>query len=58
MSVLSIFILTIICAIGSFFMYGIWKIETERDAFKKKWGRDPYRYGWEEDDEDKGDGEK
>jgi hypothetical protein len=56
MTVISIIGIMIICALGTGFMYGIWKVESERDDFKKKWGVDPYRQVREEkndNDQDK-----
>ena len=54
MSVLSIIVITVLCAIASVLLYGMYLLENDRYEFKKKHGIDPKYHGWivkdEEDD--------
>lgn len=63
MSVLSIIVITVVCAIASVLLYGMYLLENDRYEFKKKHGIDPKYHGWvvedeETNDTDQGDGKK
>lgn len=44
---IKIIVMLVVCAVGSFLMYGIWKLENDRYEFRKKHGYDPKYHGWD-----------
>lgn len=56
MTLIEIIIVVIICAGASFFLYGMYLIESDNDKFRKKHGYKPKYHDYKE--EDKGDGKK
>lgn len=42
----SVIFLLVFCAIASFLLYGLWKVENDRYEFRKKHGIDPKYHGW------------
>jgi hypothetical protein len=60
MIVIQIIIMLVVCGFATGFLYGIWKVEHDRDEFIRKHGYDPKYKGWEviEDDKNQGEGKK
>lgn len=52
MDMWQIIVLIVICGFLTFFVYGIWTVENDRDEFYKKNGYDLYRQDREMNDED------
>ena len=44
MTIGSVIFLLVFCAIASFLLYGLWKVENDRYEFRKKHGVDPKYY--------------
>ena len=56
MSILTVIVVTVFCAIASVLLYGMYLLEEDRYQFRKKHGIDPKYHGWvvkEDDDTDK-----
>lgn len=52
MTIGSVIFLLVFCAIASFLLYGLWKVENDRYEFRKKHGIDPKYHGWIVRDDD------
>lgn len=50
---IKLLLLIIFCAGGTYFMYGIWLLENDKDEFRKKHGYKPKYHDWTKSDEDK-----
>lgn len=44
MGVTGIIVIIVVCAIATFFLYGIWAVENDNDNFRKKHGVKPKYY--------------
>ena len=49
---LQVIVMTVLCAIASGFLYGIWLVDNHRYEFRKKHGVDPKWHGWKVDEND------
>jgi hypothetical protein len=52
MTLIQIILVIIFCAVASFFLYGIWLLENDRDEFRRKHGYDPKYHDWKVNDKD------
>lgn len=56
MGVTGIIVIIVVCAIATFFLYGIWAVENDNDNFRKKHGYKP-KYHKREENDNQGDGD-
>ena len=52
MNLLSVIIITVLCAFGSAVLYGLWLVENDSDEFRKKHGYKPKYHDWKENKDD------